>query len=127
MGDGVHARVNLNFELIYLKGAILVLSGFCDNKWPASHAPKMKKKITLFPNFWLLLFATKNEEVTVVLIFPFFENWKDWNLFEVFEIWTLNICYATSLYVYIIYEVCTTTLHSLIYSFILNTYAGLIS
>ena len=25
MGDGVHARVNLNFELIYLKGAILVL------------------------------------------------------------------------------------------------------
>ena len=126
MGDGVHARVNLNFELIYLKGAILVLSGFCDNKWPASHAQKLKK-ITLFPNFWLLLFATKNEEVTVVRIFLFFENWKDWNLFEVFEIWTLNICYATSLYVYIIYEVCTTTLHSLIYSFILNTYAGLIS
>ena len=127
MGDGVHARVNLNFELIYIsKVQYLYFQVFATiNDQLLMH--QKWKKITLSPNFWLLLFVTKNEKVTVVLIFPFFENWTDWNLFEVFEIWTLNICYATSLYVYIIYEVCTTTLHSLIYSFILNTYAGLIS
>ena len=127
MGDGVHARVNLNFELIYLKGAILVLSGFCDNKWPAAHAPKMKKNYPFSEFLITVVRHKKRKSNRCILIFPFFENWTDWNLFEVFEIWTLNICYATSLYVYIIYEVCTTTLHSLIYSFILNTYAGLIS
>ena len=94
MGDGVHARVNLNFELIYLKGAILVLSGFCDNKWPASHAPKIKKN---YPFSEFLITVVRHKKRRSNRCTYFFVFWKLKRLKSVWSFWNMNfehlLCY----------------------------------
>ena len=111
MGDGVHARVNLNFELIYLKGAILV--GFCDNSWTSFSCTKNEKNY-LYPEFLITVVRHKkrrsNRCTTYFSVFRKLKRlksvWSFWNMnFEhllcykfvcVYYIWSLHYYFTLS-------------------------------